>query len=218
LSTSLLHLLVAACVFLAACGDDDDNSGVDRNPASTASSTTTETQPAASGEGQPQAFDLVKSVVLEATALTDELLQNPAVVNDPDNEDIPRLRDLYTDDSEGPDAVIDRLHHLAQDGQEVRAGGSGVFRQMKVFQASAVDGNTVRFRVCAVQDQETVDAQERVISRFAEVTQGTGEARRVDGVWRLYGIHRDADTSFEIEPGSADPNTCDDLYPIEDPA
>lgn len=197
---------VVALAVLAGCGDDDAGSAPNEGADSGADSTTT-TQPPASNE--EEAFPIIEDMVLEATSLVDELFQDPTVVDDPE---IARLPEIYTDDSTTPDGVIDQLRELADNGQRERPAASGVFGDLGVYQMAAIDADTVRFRVCASEDIETVDEAETVVDRTAQVVQGVGEARRVDGVWRFYGIHPEDDRTLPIEPGSANPGFCDALF------
>lgn len=200
---------VVALAVLAGCGDDDADSSPNDGAGSGADSTTT-TQPPASNE--EEAFPIIEDMVLEATSLVDELFQDPTAADDPDNPEIARLREIYTDDSTTPDQVIDQLRELAANGQRERPAASGVFRDLGVYQMSAIDADTVRFRVCASEDIETVDENETVVDQTAQVVQGVGEARRVNGIWRFYGIHPENDRTLPIEPGSANPGYCDALF------
>jgi hypothetical protein len=203
-------LLPATLVLLVACGDDDatNDSRSEREPATDSSAATTE-PPASDSEA---AFPIVEDLVLEATRLVDELYQEPEAVNDPDNADVERLREIYTEDSPTPDAVTEQLHELVDNGERMRAADSGVFRDLGVYEMAAVDEDTVRFRICASEDRETIDANGNVVDQRAQVTQGTGEARRIDGIWRFYGIHPEEDRTLPIEPGTANAGFCDRLF------
>jgi hypothetical protein len=203
----ILALVVLALV--ASCADDDDDTAHSRDDTSSTTTTST-TQPPASNE--EDAFPIIKDLVLEATAVADLLFQDPTEVNDPDNRDVKRLREIYTDDSPTPDGVLDQLRELAEKGQHRRPAQSGVFRDLGVYQMTRLDDDKVRFRICASEDQETVDANDTVIEQRAQVVQGVGEARRVDGVWRFYGINLEEDRTLPIRPGSANPGFCDSLF------
>lgn len=206
--------LAITALALTACGDDDtDDSGSGSTNPDASSSTAPTTQPPATDE--EAAFPIIEDLVLEATALTDQLFQNPAEVNDPDNRDVERLREIYTDDSPTPDGVVEQLRDMAEQGQRRRPAQSGVFRDLGVYQMTSLDDDTVRFRICASEDQETIDANGAVIDQRAQVTQGVGEARRVDGVWRFYGINIEDDRTLQIAPGSANPGFCDSLFAEE---
>jgi hypothetical protein len=210
LSFRFAALVTASLVLFAGCGDDDSgDSGRDDGESGADSSSATTQPPATDADA---AFPIVEDIVLEATRLVDELYQDPTVVDDPNDADIERLREIYTDDSPTPDAVTEQLHELADNGQKMRAADSGVFRDLGVYQMTAAGDDTVRFRVCATEDRETIDADGSVVDQRAQVTQGTGEARRIDGIWRFYGIHPEEDRTLTIEPGSANPGFCDDLF------
>jgi hypothetical protein len=200
------------------CGGDD-NDDPQADGASGDQSTSPErgsdgTQPAATDEDA--AFPIVEDLVLEATALVDDLYQDPTAIDDDDNPQLQRLREIYTDDSPTPPAVESQLRQLVDDGERLRPAASGVFRDLGAYRLVAVDENTIRFRICATEDRETIDADGNVVDQRAQVTQGVGEARRVDGRWRFYGIHPDDDRTLPIEPGTANPGFCDRLYEDQD--
>jgi hypothetical protein len=202
-------LAIVTLTLLAGCGDDDADDGSDNRDPDTSSSSAT-TQPPASDE--EAAFPIIEDLVVEANALIDELLQDPTVVADPDNPEIARLREIHTDDSPTPDGVVAQLEELTDNDQRQRPAASGVFSDFGVNRMTTVDENTVRFRTCSTEDSETVDADDEVVDRRAQVTQGVGEARRIDGTWRVYGIHQEDDRTLQIEPGTANPGFCDDLF------
>jgi hypothetical protein len=211
----MLALLVGAC----GGDDDDDASGDDTarsasagGTASTSSTTTSTSQPRALGDDQQPAFSLVEQLVLDATSLTDRLLQDPTLASGENSAELEQLERLYTSDSTTPAQVEARITELLSRGERVQAAGSGVFREFMVHGMAAVDANTVRFNFCANQDQETVNAAGEVVDRFAEVSQGAGEARYADGRWRFYGLHRDEATSLPTEPGNALVGFCQNLY------
>lgn len=202
---------LALLTVTAACSGDDDAEPASRDDEQTdTTSATTTTQPPASDE--EAAYPIIRDLVLEATALTDQLFQDPTAAEDPDNPDIERLRELYTEDSPTPDGVLDQLSDLADKGQRWRASQSGVFRDLGVYEMTTLDDDKVRFRICASEDLETVDENDHVVDQRAQVTQGVGEARRVDGIWRFYGINIEDDRTLEIAPGSANPGFCDSLF------
>ena len=203
-------LAIVALTLLAACGDDDADDGRSDTTNADAGSSTSTTQPPATDE--QAAFPIVEDLVVEANAIIDELLQDPTAVNDPDNPEIARLREIHTDDSPTPDGVIAQLEELVDNDQRERPAQSGVFSDFGLYRMTAVDENTIRFRTCSTEDSETVDADDEVVDRRSQVTQGVGEARRVDGTWRVYGIQQEDDRTLPIEPGTANPGFCDDLF------
>jgi hypothetical protein len=196
-----------------ACSGDDTSSA---DTTSTSSSTTTTTHPPATDEAA--AFPIVEELVHEATDLTDELYQDPAVVDEPENDDIARLRELYTADNPTPDGVVQNLQELSDQDRQIRAASSGIFRDLYLYDITATDENTVHFGFCALQDQETVDTDGNVVEHFAEVTQGEGEARREENIWRFYGLDRDDERSTEIRPGTAVAGFCESIYEQRDAA
>jgi hypothetical protein len=202
----------AVLVVVAACSGGDDEA--DEPPSTSATSSTesvANTQPPASGDTEDEAFAAVRQVVAEATGLVDRLFQDPELVDNPANVDIDRLRQLYTPRSATPDGVEAQLRELVDGGLRMQPAGT-VFRDLGVYQLAAVDENTIQFRVCATEDQETVDTEGTVVDVLAQVTQGDGEAHRVDGIWRLDHIEPRDDLTLPFEAGSADPGFCDQAY------
>jgi hypothetical protein len=209
-------------LLLSSCGDDDDSSSAgrpdQRSPSAETSTTTIAvdtTQPSAVDEDA--AFPLIGDLAIEANTLVDELLQDPTAVEDPDNEQIARLREIHTDDSPTPDGVVAQLEALVEGGQRERPAASGVFSDFGVYQMTALDDDTVRFRTCSSEDSETIDAEGNVVDHRSQVSQGVGEARRVNGAWRIYGIHLEDDRTIPLEPGTARPGFCDDLFAGQEP-
>jgi hypothetical protein len=72
----------------------------------------------------------------------------------------------------------------------------------------ATDENTLTFDTCSLIDREKVNAAGEVIDTEARVIFTAGEARRVAGVWRFYGLSSDVSRNTEIEPGQANPGFC----------
>jgi hypothetical protein len=199
---------------LACSGDDDDDDArTTTSAAEQDASTTTLAEPQASGDDEQAAFTIVENLMTEAVDLADGFVQDPSNVSE---DDLDRLREIYTEDSPTPPNVQERLDELTSNEQKVRPGASGIFDEFMVHGLAAVDANTIRFNFCANQDQETVDAAGEVVEHFAEVSQGAGEARYFDGRWQIYGLHRDDETSLPTEPGQASPGFCEQLYGGED--
>jgi hypothetical protein len=207
-STALTCVVLAGLMGIG-CSDGGSEASNQADADTTSSSATTTTHPPATD--QEAAFPIVEELVYEATDLADELYQDPTAVEDSDDERIARLREVYTDDSPTPDGVIGQLEELNANGQRKRTAASGVFRELVVYQLTAVDDDTIRFRICATEDQETVDGEDNVVDRRAQVSQGTGEARRVDGTWRFYGIHPEDDLTIPFDPGTAQPGFCEQV-------
>lgn len=198
------------CALLAAgtlgCSDDpgDDDDG---DSTTTAPSTTSTTDPPATDDA---AKEEVEAVVMEATAIVDELLQDPSLIDDPEDDRIGRLADLYADDSPAPGAIEDRVREMATSGEYRRPAASGVYRELVIYQwSSPTDANTLRFDTCAVIDNELVDADGDVLETESQVVYAAGEARRVDGVWRFYGLSNDVSRSMPFTPGTGTRDFCE---------
>ena len=202
--------VVAVLALLATAACSGDSSDGETDPPTPETTTTSTTQPSAT-EDPDAAFAAVEEVVLEATSLADEMYQDPAgTIDDPGQGNLERYRSLFTDGAETPAGVEAQVRNLAQAGQRLRASpASGVYRETRVYGFNAVDPETVRFRVCSLRDQETVDSAGTVISQVAEVVQGDGEARRENGVWLFYGVDPDDDGPLTLAPGQANSGFCD---------
>ncbi len=193
----------------AACSDDDTTASGDGETTTTASTTTTQ---AAATDDPDAAFDAVEEVVLEATGLSDRLFQDPTVVNEPDNEDLERLREIYTNDSPTPDGVEAQLRDLAERGQRGRpTPGGEVYREVAPYAFEVVDADTVRFDTCNQLDSQTVDEDGNVIETTAQIVFVSGSARRVSGVWHVEGLSNDLSRSNPIRPGDSRAGYCADF-------
>jgi hypothetical protein len=150
---------------------------------------------------------LIEALVRENDELVVRLQQDPAVVNDPDSELVQRYRALYTPDSPHPDAYFQGLRDRAVAGTAVRAGPSGVAQQTTVLDLlPASNADIVFFSFCGYGDLEAyVVATSEVREAWSVYALGRGEARRVDGRWRLFNV--EAGVSETRPPGS--PNDCE---------
>lgn len=203
LVAAALAVLAAACV-----GDGSVDEGEGRPMNDT---TTPSTQPPAT---ETAARAVVADLVAEATGIADRLFQDPTVVDDPGNDDVARLREVYVDGSATPAGIVARLHEMADKGQRERAAASGIFREVAIYRwEPPVDADTLRFETCSMVDTETVDASGRVVQVYAQLILTGAEARRVHGVWRFGGFSDDAGQRLEIVPGSAQPGYCHGVAP-----
>jgi hypothetical protein len=200
-------LLVVLLVVLAGCSDDDTSADAGDGTTTTVATTTT-THPPATDEAS---YEIVEDLVLEATDLADELFQDPTVVEDPGNETLVRLREVYAPDSPAPDGIEELLRGLVADGQHQRPSASGLFREVSVYAFDAVDEDTLAFDTCNQIDKETVDEAGEVVATDTQVVFVSGEARRIDGVWRFVGLSNDTSRSNPIEPGSSERGLCAQL-------
>jgi hypothetical protein len=200
-------LVAVVAVSAAACSDDDTAASGDGETTTTASTTTT-TQPSATDDPDA-AFDAVEEVVLEATSLADRLFQDPTVVNEPDNDDLERFREIYTDDSPTPDGVEAQLRDLAERGQRGRpTPGGEVYREVAPYAFEVLDADTVGFDTCNQVDRQVVDAAGQVIETSAQIVFVAGTARRVDGIWRFEGLSNDLSRNNPIRPGDSRAGYC----------
>jgi hypothetical protein len=196
--------LVVLLAVLAGCSDDDTSADSGDDTTTTVPTTTT-TDPPATDEAS---YEIVEDLVLEATGLADELFQDPTVVEDSGNETLVRLREIYTDDSPTPEGVEQQLRDFVADGQYQRPSATGLFREVSVYAFEAVDEDTLTFDTCNQIDKETVDADGTVVTTDARVVFVSGEARRIDGVWRFVGLSNDTGRSNPIAPGTSGHGIC----------
>lgn len=203
------RVMVAALAGLltsGACSDDgfsDSNGGGSGNPATTvgeaAGVATSTTQPSAV-EDEGAAFDAVEALVAESSEVTDRLFERPSLVLDTGSRDLARLTELYTPDSPGLETLLGELEDLAAEDHRLQPGPSGVFSREVIWDLTAEGGDTISFETCAVFDTETVDSEGEVVDSGTLATMGTGEAHRVDGVWRYHGVDASGEGPGEIEP------------------
>jgi hypothetical protein len=189
------------------CSDDDEPAVGDGT--TTTSEPTSTTQPPATDEAS---HEVVEELVIDATGLADELFQDPSAVEDPDSDALDELRELYTDDSPTPDGVEESVRGLAERGERYRPAASGIYREVAIYTwFPATDEDTLTFDTCSLIDREKVNAAGEVIDTEARVIFTGGEARRIDGEWRFYGLSSDVSRDMPIEPGQADPGFCEQL-------
>lgn len=209
-SRQLVAVLVAAGLAVLVGGCTGGGS-VDMGEGRPMNDTTPATQPPATDTA---ARAVVVDLVAEATGIADRLFQDPTVVNDPHNDDLARLREVYVDGSPTPAGIVARLHAMADTGQRERAAASGIFREVAIYQwEPPPDADTLRFETCSMVDTETVDSSGRVVRVYAQLILTGAEARRVDGVWRFGGFSDEASQRLEIVPGTAQPGYCRGVAP-----
>jgi hypothetical protein len=199
--------LATAAPLVAACsgpGDEPEEARPERQ--AEAAVTPSTTAPPATDEA---AHADVAALVDEATALADDFWRDPSVVDDPGNADLARYRELYTNDSPTPAAVEAGLRVMVDRGERYRQASNGFMREVEIYQWSpAIDEDTLRFDTCSLIDRELVGADGTVISSEARLLFVAGEAHRVGGVWRFYGLSNDMARTVPLTPGAARSGTC----------
>jgi hypothetical protein len=201
LAVVTVGLLLAA----TSCGDDSSDDEGDDGPSDTPPSTTTTTHPSTEDD-EEAAFDIVKDLETEVDALVERLYRDPSVVDDPDNPDLQRLEEIVAE--EHLESVRTALRENNEEGVAQVAPSSGVYLETYVYDIGTVDGDTIRYAFCAVQDLIRVDAEGNELDEgFATGVQGIRQAHRENGLWRLVGTE-DSNTE-EIEPGSTSPGYCE---------
>ncbi|MGH9185678.1 MAG: hypothetical protein ACRD0U_07690 [Acidimicrobiales bacterium] len=200
---------------LAACngGDGDDDAA---GSTTTESSTTTTTRPTTTtSTTQPPANDVaaVEPYIVDLLNQNDEVVatlrQEPSRANDGDDQNVERYLSLYTSDSPQARAYLETLRGFAVTGTAARPGPSGILEATQLVEIlpEPPDPDTVFFSFCGYTDFETVVvATGEVQARQAIRTIGGGEARRVEGVWKLHDFQvPDENLVSEYPPGTANP-------------
>ena len=151
----------------------------------------------------------VAELVHEATVLADGFWRDPSIIDDPANPDLGRHRHLYTDASPTPPAVEAGLRAMVDRGERYQPAANGFMREVEIYQWSpATDPDTLRFDTCSVIDRQLVGSDGALISADARLLFVGGEAHRVDGEWRFYGLANDMSRTVPLTPGAARSGTC----------
>ena len=199
--------LATAAPLVTACsgpGDDADAGRPERQ--AEAAVTPSTTAPPATDEA---AHAEVAALVEEATALADGFWSDPSIIEDPGDPDLARYRELYTDDSPTPSGVEAGLRVMLDRGERYQPADNGFMREVEIYQWSpATDEDTLRFDTCSLIDRVLVGPDGTVISSDARLLFVGGEAHRVGGAWRFYGLNNDMSRTVPLTPGAARPGTC----------
>ncbi len=197
--------LVAAAPGLASCsgsgtagaGRDDDSPRAAAPPVTAAPAT-----------DDASHADVVR-LVDETTGLADRFWRDPSVIEDPEHPDLARYRALHTADSPTPDAVEAGLRTMVEQGEHYRPAASGFMREVEIYQwAPPTDEDTLRFDTCSLIDRELVGPDGTVVATEARLLFVGGEAHRIDGEWRFFGLSNDTSRTVPLTPGAARPGTC----------
>lgn len=196
--------VVAACVFaLGACGDDDEGGGGERSDRSDSTVSST-TQPAAPDEEAVRPY-LESLLGAWDEAMTDILADPRPVAADPEHELAAELAKSFTDDSPYVADLTELLDGYVAQDTGLRPGPRGVVQHTTLLEfTQAPDDDHTSFVFCSFADgvQFHLSSGEELPPSVG-VTQGAGEAVRVDGVWRL---HRLRQLGLETQPaGTPDP-------------
>jgi hypothetical protein len=198
---------------LAACGDDSDSGDEDEQSGPTTTTepapTTTTTQPSALDD-EEAVFAIVEDVYDEQADLADQMYQNPELVND--EEHIEQLRALVTGQvGDGVDGLVEEVRALRDDGVHLEATGE-VMSDRAIDQLEVVDADTVSFGECHLGDNTRVDEDGNQVGEPTVFgVFGVGEAKRVDGTWRIASLEAIPEMRLEapaLSPGYLEPGAC----------
>lgn len=150
--------------------------------------------PATDDEGG--AFEAIQEMLNQVDVVWERLAGDPSAVDSPGQGDIERYEHLHTPDSPALDSSIEWLEDLAGDGHAQRAPSGRPYQQTLMIAPRVVAADTVEFYLCRTLEAEVVNPGEAAggtgevdIVRENEgalVVAGEGEARRIDGRWRLH--------------------------------
>jgi hypothetical protein len=203
-----LLALAAATPLVAGCSDpggEPHTARAERQAEAAVSPSTT--APPATDEAS---HDEVVALVDEATSLADGFWRDPSVIDDPNNAELARYRELYTADSPTPPAVEAGLRTMVERGERYQPAANGFMREVEIYQwGPATDDDTLRFDTCSLIDRELVGSDGAVVSADARLLFVGGEAHRVEGVWRFYGLSNDMSRTVPLTPGAARPGMCE---------
>lgn len=198
---------------LAACGDDSDDENPDSDDSTAEPAPTTTTTQPSTEDNEDLALSIVDTIFHERGDLTDEIYQNPELIDDPDSDHIDRLNELVTSNAEPTvDWVIEDAQDLLNDGHRLQATGE-LMTDRGVYRMEVVDADTITFETCVMGDNQEVDQNGNAVSEPSVYGQfGIGEAHRVDGIWRIAEMLSDPEydlTSDHLTPGYLEPGACD---------
>ena len=209
----MLAAALTAGLLVAGCSDSGGGAASTSSAASSggltgaSSSLATTTQPPGTNAAAVQ--PVLQNLFDEQSRLVGVLGSKPASVNDPNNPDLIAFQQLFTADSPLLSGSIASFRRDVSDGVVEQAGPSGV--RHKTLLGPPLPGSTtddVTFPVCTYTDYSKVKVSTgEVVQAETTIAPGTGEARRVEGTWRIVGFGpANASDVSHLPPGS--PNTC----------
>lgn len=167
----------------SACGGDDD--GEDADPGPSEVTTTTTSQPP--GDDPAAVEPYVVELLARFDEVTDQIVRDPSVVEDPESPLIEQLEAIYAPDAEGMAGSLQAFRRDADAGLRSEPVNSDTTIRTDVTgEVETVDENTVTVPVCSVMTYRRLDRDGAVHELIAYLAQpGEVTAVRVEGVWRL---------------------------------
>lgn len=198
-----------SCVLtISACGGDDDGADEGRKDDPPDASSTSTTQPGAQDEEAVRPY--LEGLLGDwDEAMTDILADPRPVASDPDHELAAALAESFTDDSPYVADLTELLEGYVGQDTGLRPGPRGVVQHTTLLDfTQAPDDDHTSFVFCTFADgvQFRLSSGEELPASVG-VTQGAGEAVRVDGVWRL---HRLRQLGLDSQPAGT-PDPCPEL-------
>jgi hypothetical protein len=175
---AVVGLVVGSC---ACSGDDDDGDTTDP----TNEITTTTAQP--SGDDAAAVRPYVEELLTQLDEVTDQIIRDPTLVQDPDSPLVEQLESIYAPDAEGLAGSLETFRRDAEAGTHAEPVNSDTTIRSEVTgDPEKVDEDTVTVPICSVMTLRKVDRNGAVLELIAYLAQpGEVTATRVDGVWRL---------------------------------
>jgi hypothetical protein len=205
---------LALGLLAAACGDDGEDDA-DEELAEETPTTTTSQPPATDTEA---ALAAVQDLADQESRLLEQLHGRPTVIDDPDSDEMEQYTDLYTDDAIAPENVEDELRTLIDRGHVMRPGPSGVFSEYHLYGPEYEGDDVLIYSVCAIEDRRAYEAEgaDEDLGGATVLRRGTGEAHRIDGVWRLHEWLPVGDP-LTRDPELIEPGACESLAELPSP-
>lgn len=180
-STSCALVLVGT---VGSCSDDDNDDEA-RTTTTDAPATSTTTEPPGTDVAEVQA--LVEDLIVRLDDVTDQIVRDPTVVNDPDSELVDEFTALYAPEAEGLDGSLNAFRQSAAEGTHLEPLNSETTGRTEVTGVlEVIDDDTVKVPVCDVSTYRKLDSSGAVIEYIDGLAQpGEVWAVRADGQWRL---------------------------------
>lgn len=186
---------ISGLLLLQGCGGDDGQEGSDRGSSETTEARSTDPEPPASEAEAVRPY--IVSLLEEHDHVVNQILADPSVASDRENELTQRYVDLFAPDSDVPEQILESWVHMADVGQrtEPYEPGQSVNDMRLTGDVEAMADDQARFPLCHELGYRTVDGDNQVIEdRPPQEHPGEGFAARVRGEWLLWRIDVDVET------------------------
>ena len=193
-------VVLAAVLLAGGCGDDDEAAGREQPSTTTTTSTPTTTTTQPPGTEAAAVEPIVRDLLDRLDEITDEIIQDPTVVLDPDAPILAEFAEVHAP-GEAYDARLRTYRQNADRGLIAEPlNGQRTTTTSMVGHLSTVDQNTVEGPLCILYNYRATDTQ-----GYGEVKDGLAHpgrvtAVRLDGTWKIQQI--DVDDTQVCDPGA----------------